>query len=84
MISALNRLDNGTLELTITIPWTKVSEAYQKVLTDSALEINIKGFRKGKAPLKMVEEKLGKQHLSKKPLKRFYLKFILKQLKNTA
>lgn len=81
MISALNRLDNGTLELTITIPWTKVSESYQKVLADSASEMTIKGFRKGKAPLKTVEEKLGKQHLLEETLKEVLPQIYLEAVK---
>lgn len=81
MISALNKLPDGTLELTITIPWAKVSEAYQKVLADSALEMMIKGFRKGKAPLKMVEEKLGKQHLFEETLKEILPQIYLEAVK---
>jgi trigger factor len=81
MISALNKLPDGTLELTITIPWAKVSEAYQKVLADSASEMTIKGFRKGKAPLKTVEEKLGKQHLLEETLKEVLPQIYLEAVK---
>ena len=81
MISALNRLDNGTLELTITIPWIKVNESYQKVLAESASEVAVKGFRKGKAPLKMVEEKLGKQHLLEETLKEVLPQIYLEAVK---
>ena len=34
MISALNRLENGTVELTITIPWQRVKTNYDKTLTE--------------------------------------------------
>lgn len=69
MISALNRSTDGTIELTITIPRNKVSEAYQKTLAQVAKGIEIKGFRKGKAPLNKVEEKIGKTKIYEEVLK---------------
>lgn len=81
MISALNKLPDETLELTITIPWTKISESYQKVLEDLTTQTIIKGFRKGKAPVKMVEEKLGKQHLLEETLKEILPQVYLEAVK---
>lgn len=69
MISALNKQTDGTLELTITIPKKRVAEAYQKALKQLANETEIKGFRKGKAPLKKVEEKIGKTKIYEEVLK---------------
>lgn len=69
MISALNRLSDGTIELTITIPWKRVAEEYQKSLTKLGVNITIKGFRKGKAPIKKVEENLGKSAIYEEVLK---------------
>lgn len=71
MISALNRLANANLELTITIPWEKVKLAYDKVLTKTASETTLKGFRKGKAPKKLVEQKANKNTLYEETLKLF-------------
>ncbi len=81
MISALNKLQDGTLELTITIPWAKVKENYQKVLEKMASETTIKGFRKGKAPLKLVEEKIGKQNLYEETLKQLLPEIYLEAVK---
>lgn len=47
----------------ILISWKNVQGAYQKRLTSLAAGIEIKGFRKGKAPAKLVEEKVGKSKL---------------------
>lgn len=69
MVSALNKLPDGTIELTITIPWAKIKEAYRKTLNLLASEITIDGFRKGKAPLKKVEDKIGKTHIYEELLK---------------
>jgi len=69
MISALGRLPDGTLELTINIPWVRVKQTYEKILEEIAAKTTIKGFRKGKAPAKVVEEKAEKQHLYEETLK---------------
>lgn len=69
MISALNKLSDGTIELTITIPWKRVEDSYQKTLAKLAQNVTIKGFRKGKAPLKRAEQKLGKPTIYQNVLK---------------
>lgn len=45
----------------ITIPWADVESAYQSRLDKLTAETVIEGFRKGNAPRKLVEEKVGKQ-----------------------
>jgi len=69
MISTLNRLPNGNIELTINIPWKKVKDVYEKVLEKFVRQTEIKGFRKGKSPKKLVEEKVGKETLYEETLK---------------
>lgn len=69
MISALNKLPDGTIELTITIPLKRVKASYDEVLKKQAAKIEIKGFRKGKAPPKLVEQKIGKNALYEEVLK---------------
>jgi len=81
MISALNRLEDSTLELTITIPWKMITETYQESLKNLAEKATIKGFRKGKAPLKIVEEKLGKQEIYEEVLKDILPKVYLEAVK---
>jgi len=70
MISTLNRLPNGNIELTITTPWKRVKDVYEKVLEKFVRQTEIKGFRKGKAPKKLVEEKVGKETLYEETLKK--------------
>jgi len=70
MISTLNRLSNGNIELTINIPWKKVKTAYEQVLEKFVNQTEVKGFRKGKAPKKLVEEKVGKETLYEETLKK--------------
>jgi len=36
MTSALHKTDDGTIELTITIPWAEIEKMYQTVVTETA------------------------------------------------
>jgi len=47
----------------LTIPSKKIQETYQKNLKKMASKIKTDGFRKGKAPLKIAEEKIGKNKI---------------------
>lgn len=58
--SKLNWLPKKTFEIEFSIPWEKITDAYQQTLKQKAKEVEIKGFRKGKAPLKTVEQNIDK------------------------
>lgn len=60
--STINRLTTGTIEITLTVPWVKIQQAYEKAVEEAVASAEIKGFRKGKAPRTMVEPKLDKNH----------------------
>jgi len=51
--------DNSAVELTVTIKKEAAKEAYTKLLNDYSKKIQIKGFRKGKAPSHILEQKYG-------------------------
>lgn len=70
MISALARLPDGTLELTITLPWQKIKSSYDEALATVAKTATIKGFRQGKAPLKLVEQNVDQAQLYQQTLKK--------------
>jgi trigger factor len=50
-----NQLNAVTKEINLTIPAEEVDKEYEKYLKKSAQEISVPGFRKGKAPLNVVE-----------------------------
>ena len=58
---SLQRLPKSAIKLTVTIPADKVKEAQEKVLARIASEAEIDGFRKGKAPVELVKQKLNQQ-----------------------
>ncbi len=51
--------ENSSVELTVTIKKESAKEAYTKLLNDYSKKIQIKGFRKGKAPAHILEQKYG-------------------------
>lgn len=58
MTSAISKHDDGTIELTVTLPWPDVERTYQEVVNAVTKQTEVSGFRKGKAPKKLVEDKL--------------------------
>jgi len=75
MISAIQKQDNGTIQLTITIPSEAVKKAWNEVVEEGVKNANIPGFRKGKAPKQFVEEKIDKEKVREETLKKLLPKF---------
>lgn len=69
MTSALERLPKHTIKLTITLSWSEIKSTYEKVLEKAVSQAEVAGFRKGKAPRKMVEEKIDKTKIYEEVLK---------------
>lgn len=66
--SILGKTATGEVQLTITIPSSEVKDAYEKALEEIVKETELPGFRKGKAPQKLVEEKIDKSKVYEKVL----------------
>ncbi len=60
--SSLSRPLNGNLELTLTVPWSRVHAAYESAVAEAVAAAELPGFRKGKAPRSLVEPKLDHNH----------------------
>src|SRR3989338_305896 len=54
---------SNPIVFTVTIPWTEVKEEYQNQLKTLASQTELPGFRKGMAPINLVEEKADKKKL---------------------
>lgn len=61
---------DGTIELTFSIPWKTIEATYQVVVDDFVKDAELSGFRKGKAPRKMVEDNLNKNTVYEEAIKR--------------
>lgn len=57
------KLDTNKTQLEIQIPQSEVAKAVEKAYLKLASKINIPGFRKGKAPRKILEMRIGKEAL---------------------
>jgi len=70
LTSKLSWLPKKAFELEFSLPWDKIEEKYQQILKQKAEQIEIKGFRKGKAPLNLVEKKVNKQKIYQQVLEK--------------
>jgi trigger factor len=55
----VSKKEHNITELVIELPVEDVAKAYDKAYQKLAQQVNIPGFRKGKAPRKMVESRVG-------------------------
>lgn len=70
MKSTIKKEEDGTIILTISIPQEKVKKAKEVVVDAMVSQANLPGFRKGKAPKKLVEEKLDTNAVQEEVLKK--------------
>ncbi|MCX6792151.1 MAG: trigger factor [Candidatus Gottesmanbacteria bacterium] len=69
MTSTIDRTTDGSVALTITIPWTEVAATYEKVVMEMVNKAELPGFRIGKAPRELVEKNLDKTKVYEEALK---------------
>jgi len=55
------KLENSTVELTIDVPVNLVEEAYRRAFEKIRNNVTIDGFRKGKAPISLIEARFRKE-----------------------
>ena len=70
MTSAMQKLDDGTIQLTIPIPWSEVQKTRETVISEAISTAEMPGFRKGKAPREVVEKSLDETRLRDEVLKK--------------
>jgi len=69
MTSTIQKLSDGAVELTVTIPWADVAKTYEAVVVHMVEEAELPGFRKGKAPRDLVEKNMDKTKVCEEALK---------------
>jgi FKBP-type peptidyl-prolyl cis-trans isomerase (trigger factor) len=70
MNSIINKLEDGTIELTITIPVSLIKKTREQIIEEHAKVAEIPGFRKGMAPKHIVEKSLNENHIREDILRR--------------
>ncbi|HRY27632.1 MAG TPA: trigger factor [Candidatus Moranbacteria bacterium] len=58
--SEIKKLPNSQLEIKVSVSWDEWKKYIDQAVADYSKEIKIEGFRPGKAPKDMVEQKVGK------------------------
>ena len=80
MDTRVERVDDTTVKLAVTVERPRVKQALDEAARHLAEEVKIPGFRKGKAPRKVLESRLGKgavvQHAVQDALPQFYAEAI--------
>src|SRR3990167_6596786 len=76
------RLPKSIVEVTITVPWADMAQSWDATLQKMAQDVELAGFRKGAAPLPMVEQQLGTR-LQDEVLKVSMPNFLIEALKGT-
>ncbi len=70
--STVIRTEDGTIKLTVTLPWEEVKKVKEEVVKEAILGAEMPGFRKGKAPRELVEKNLNQTKISDEVLKRMH------------
>lgn len=78
----INKLPKAIVDVEVTIPWADIESKWNETLQKMALEVEIAGFRKGTAPLPMVEGQLGSR-LQDEFLKNIMPQMLIEALKGS-
>ncbi len=70
MATQLEKQKDGTIKITITLPQDKIAQTQNTVIDDLAKQVNVAGFRKGKAPKDMAASQLNPENVREEVLKR--------------
>jgi len=79
-MSEIKKLKDSQVEFEVTVPWKEWEKYLDLASKEASEEIKIDGFRPGKAPRKIVEQKVGKEALlnsaSQKAIEKTYVEFV--------
>lgn len=66
--STVARSDDGTIQITFTIPYSDINKVQEEVAQEIGKDIEVPGFRKGMAPISKIIDHVSKQSLLEKTL----------------
>lgn len=67
--TVIERTADGTIELKLMLPWSLVEKEKALVIEEMAKNVDLPGFRKGKAPAKLVAEKVDQNRVNEEALR---------------
>lgn len=81
MVSTIQKLEDGTLNLGIIIPLADVKKTWDEIVEEASKNADVAGFRKGMAPKEIVEEKIDKEKVREEVLKKLLPKYYVEAVK---
>jgi len=80
--SSVKQLPKSTVEIEIQISWDEIKSSYEKIIQAARKEIEIEGFRKGKAPQKLTESKIDRNKVYEEVIKEIIPRAYAKAIKD--
>jgi FKBP-type peptidyl-prolyl cis-trans isomerase (trigger factor) len=68
-IIPIKYLDDGSIEISISIAHSKIQSSYKKAVENLSKNIEVKGFRPGKAPINLAEKQIKKESIFEEIIK---------------
>ena len=68
MKTTVDRVDDTTVELTVEVEPARVKKAFDAAAKELAKQVQLKGFRPGKAPRRLIEQRFGKGAIAQQAL----------------
>lgn len=78
----INKQPKSVVEIDIIVPWADLGNKWNEVISKISREQELPGFRKGQAPLEMVEQKFG-QEIQQEFLKQVLPQSLMEALQNS-
>jgi len=78
----MEKKKDGTIALTITIPWSDVEKVRNEIVEELIQHVELPGFRKGKAPRAVAEQKLAPERVREETLKKILTDHYIQAVKN--
>ena len=78
----IEKLEDGSVKITFNIPWKTVEKERLHAAEHMASEVNVPGFRKGKAPIEKVIEKISEEKLIEHTLSHILPEMFTKVIKD--
>lgn len=79
--STLAKSDDGTVQMTLTIPWKRVEEERKHVAQEMGANIEVPGFRKGKAPIERLMKHIPSEQLIEHTLSHLLPEYVSEAIK---
>ncbi len=79
----MKKLPKSRIEFEVSVPWSKWEKYLDQAAAEASQEIKVDGFRPGKAPRHLIEQKVGKgvllNNAAEKAVQKSYADFVIEQ-----